>query len=231
MSKNTNRDYLIIVDVKTSTIREFNKLEFYINDKESHNIFVQLVIKESHDIINKYVPIDDPNLYELAMNIVKPTNEHKRITGELISLEDGLYEFKLPQDCCDKVGTYVCELETIYNSRVTNSNRIKYRIKKSVLNDLDNIVDAPGYPIVIQLLDKLSDIEQYEEDRRANELARQLAEEQRQARFDALDSDMVDRVTAMDDKMVDVENRVSAKEQAVDKLIVDTKADIDEYKS
>ena len=34
MSKNTNRDYLIIVDVKSSTIREFNKLEFYINDKE-----------------------------------------------------------------------------------------------------------------------------------------------------------------------------------------------------
>ena len=194
MSKNTNRDYLIIVDVKTSTIREFNKLEFYINDKESHNIFVQLVIKESHDIINKYAPIDDPNLYELAMNIVKPTNEHKRITGELISLEDGLYEFKLPQDCCDKVGTYVCELETIYNSRVTNSNRIKYRIKKSVLNDLDGVVDAPGYPIVIQLLDKLSDIEQYEEDRRANELARQLAEEQRQTRFDALDADIDNKI-------------------------------------
>ena len=90
MSRNTNRDYLIIVDVKSSAIKEFNKLEFYINDKESHNIFVQLVVKESHDIINKYAPIDDPNLYELAMNIVKPTNEHKRIMGELISLEDGL---------------------------------------------------------------------------------------------------------------------------------------------
>ena len=128
MSKNTNRDYLIIVDVKSSNIREFNKLEFYINDKESHNIFVQLVIKESHDIINKYAPIDDPNLYELAMNIVKPTNEHKRITGKLMSLEDGLYEFKLPQDCCDKVGTYKCELETKYNSRITNSNNIKYRV-------------------------------------------------------------------------------------------------------
>lgn len=230
MSKNTNRDYLIIVDVKSSTIREFNKLEFYINDKESHNIFVQLVIKESHDIINKYAPIDDPNLYELAMNIVKPTNEHKRIIGELISLEDGLYEFKLPQDCCDKIGTYVCELETIYNSRVTNSNRIKYRIKKSVLNDLDEIVDAPGYPIVIQLFDKLSDIDQYEEDRRANELARQLAEQQRQTRFNALDADMTDSIQTIDNKVVEVENRVSAKEQAVDKLINDTKADIDEYK-
>lgn len=227
---NTNRDYLIILDVKSSTIKEFNKLEFYINDEESPNIFVQLVVKESHDIINKYVPIDDPNLYELTMNIVKPTNEHKIITGELISLEDRLYEFKLPKDCCDKVGTYKCELETIYNSRITNSNRIKYRIKKSVLNDLDNIVDAPGYPIVIQLLDKLSDIDQYEEDRRANELARQLAEQQRQTRFNELDTDVVDRIASMDDKMADVEDRVSAKEQAVDKLIVDTKKDIDDYK-
>ena len=230
MSKNTNRDYLIIVNVKTSTVREFNKLEFYINDKESHNIFVQLVIKESHDVINKYVPVDDPNLYELTMNIVKPTNEHKKIIGKLISLEDGLYEFKLPQDCCDKVGTYKCELETKYNSRITNSNNIKYRVKKSVLNDLDGIVDAPGYPLVVQLFDKLSDIEQYEEDRRTNELARQLAEEQRQTRFNALDTDMTDSIQAMDNKVVEVENRITAKEQAVDKLIVDTKADIDEYK-
>ena len=230
MSKNTNRDYIIIIDVKSSDILEADTLQFYINDNESHNIFVQLVIKDTREPINKYVSIDDPSKYVVKMNIVKPTNEHETITGELVSVEDSLYQFVLPNSCVNNTGTYKCEVETYYNNRVTNSNKIRYKIKKSVLNDLDSVVKAPGYPIVIQLLDKLSDIEKYEEDRRANELARQLAEEQRKTNYDELVADMTDSIEAIDNKVVDVENRITAKEQEVDTLIADTKADIDNYK-
>ena len=233
---NINRDYLIINDVKKSNIQLANdSMFFYITDKNTQNIFVNLVINVSNnDLIQKYANIENAEDYTLTMNIVKPDNTYKIIEGKLHDKEKAIFEFDLKEDCVDKIGTYKCELLTKCNindhEEITTSNKLTYKVKSSILNNLDDIVEAPEYPLVIQLFDKLSDIEQYEEDRRANELARQLAEEQRQTRFDVLDSDMVDRITAMDDKMVDVENRVSTKEQAVDKLITDTKADIDEYK-
>ena len=233
---NINRDYLIINDVKKSNVKLDNgSVVFYITDKNTQNIFVNLVINISNNpLIQKYANIENAEDYTLTMNIVKPDNTHEIIQGKLHDKANAIFEFDLPDYCCDKVGSYRCELLTkcYINDKeeITTSNRLTYKVKSSVLNDLDEMVEAPEYPLVIQLFDKLSDIEQYEEDRRANELARQLAEEQRQARFNALDADMVDSIQAMDNKVVEVENRITTKEQAVDKLIVDTKANIDNYK-
>ena len=221
---NINRDYLIINDVKKSNVKLDNgSMFFYITDKNTQNIFVNLVINVSNnDLIQKYANIENAEDYTLTMNIIKPNNDCKIIEGKLHDKEKGIFEFNLKKDCCDVVGTYKCELLTKCNineqEEITTSNSITYIVKKSILNDLDDIVEAPEYPVVIQLLDKLSDIEQYEENRRANELARQLAEEQRQTRFNTLDADMTDSIEAIDNKVVDVENRISAKEQAVDTL-------------
>ena len=233
---NINRDYLIINDVKKSNITLDNgSMFFYITDKNTQNIFVNLVINVSkNDLIQKYANIENAEDYTLTMNIVKPDNTYKIVEGKLHDKENAIFEFDLKEDCCDEIGTYKCELLTKCNinnhEEITTSNKLTYKVKSSVLNDLDNIVEAPEYPLVIQLFDKLSDIDQYEEDRRANELARQLAEEQRQARFDALEAGVVHSVQVIDDKVVEVESRISTKEQAVDELIVNTKADIDNYK-
>ena len=234
---NINRDYLIVNDVKKSNITLDNgSIFFYITDKNTQNIFVNLVINTSNnDLIQKYANIENAEDYTLTINIVKPSNTYKIVEGKLHDKEKAIFEFNLNEDCCDEIGTYRCELLTKCtingHEEITTSNKLTYKVKSSVLNDLDDIVEAPEYPLVIQLFDKLSDIEQYEEDRRANELARQLAEEQRQTRFDALDADITNSIQVIDNKVVDVENRISAKEQAVDKLIIDTKADIDEYKT
>ena len=231
---NINRDYLIVLDVKSSVISEADELNYYITDEHSQNLFVNLVVRDI-ERINKYVEVHDPEKYQLELHIVKPNNDIVRphLQASLLSAEDALYEFELPKEAVDYIGTYKCELRVTYKetdeTTITTSNKFKYKVKRSIYNDLGSIQDAPQYPVVIQLFDKLSDINQYEEDRRANELARQLAEQQRQTRFDALDTDMVDSIQEMDDKVVDVENRITTKEQAVDKLIVDTKADIDNY--
>ena len=230
---NINRDYLIINDVKKSNVTLGNgSMFFYITDKNTQNIFVNLVINVSkNDLIQKFANIENAEDYTLTMNIVKPDNTYKVVEGKLHDKQNAIFEFDLKEDCCNEIGTYKCELLTKCNinnhEEITTSNKLTYKVKSSILNDLDDIVEAPEYPLVIQLFDKLSDIDQYEEDRRANELARQLAEEQRQTRFNALDNNMEDSIQAMDDKVIEVENRISAKEQAVDKLIVDTKADID----
>ena len=202
---NINRDYLIINDVKKSSITLNNgSMFFYITDKNTQNIFVNLVINVSdNELIQRYANIENAEDYTLTMNIVKPDNDCKIIEGRLHDKEKAIFEFNLQEDCVDKIGTYECELLTKCDinghEEITTSNSLTYTVKSSILNDLDGIVEAPEYPAVIQLFDRLSDIEQYEEDRRANELARQLAEQQRQARIDT--------------------------------LIVDTEADIDEYKA
>ena len=219
---NINRDYLIVNDVKKSNVSLDNgSITFYITDKNTQNIFVNLVINISDNpLIQKYANIENAEDYILTMNIVKPDNTYKIIQGKLHDKANAIFEFDLPDYCCDKVGSYRCELLTkcYINNReeITTSNKITYKVKSSVLNDLDEITEAPEYPLVIQLFDKLSDIEQYEEDRRANELARQLAEEQRQSRFNALDADMTDRIKIIDDKLVEIDNVLISKEDIAD---------------
>ena len=179
---NINRDYLIINDVKKSNVSLDNgSMFFYITDKNTQNIFVNLVINISDNpLIQKYANIENAEDYTLTMHIVKPDNTCEIIQGKLHDKEKGIFEFNVKKYCCDVVGTYRCELLTKCNineqEEITTSNSITYIVKKSILNDLDDIVEAPEYPLVIQLFDKLSDIEQYEEDRIANELTRQLAE-------------------------------------------------------
>ena len=58
---NINRDYLIINDVKKSNITLDNgSMFFYITDKNTQNIFVNLVINVSNnDLIQNYANIEN----------------------------------------------------------------------------------------------------------------------------------------------------------------------------
>ena len=157
-------------------------------------------------MIQKYANIENAEDYTLTMNIVKPDNDYKIIEGKLHDKEKAIFECDLKEDCVDEIGTYRCELLTKCNindhEEITTSNKLTYKVKSSVLNDLDDIVEAPEYPVIIQLLDKLSDIEQYEEDRRANELARQLAEEQRQGKYNELENKIIELTNKIDELVV-----------------------------
>ena len=75
---NINRDYLIINDVKKSNVKLDNgSIVFYITDKNTQNIFVNLVINVSNnDLIQKYANIENAEDYTLTMNIVKPDNTY-----------------------------------------------------------------------------------------------------------------------------------------------------------
>ena len=56
-----NRDYLVVVDVRQSTIN-FNKdkIIFYITDKNTSNIFVNLATNMSdNEYVDNYVSIED----------------------------------------------------------------------------------------------------------------------------------------------------------------------------
>ena len=203
---NINRDYLVINDVKKSNISLDNvSITFYITDKNTQNIFVNLVINISDNkLIQKYANIENAEDYTLTMHIVKPDNTYEIIQGKLHDKANAIFEFDLPDYCCNKVGSYRCELLTKYtigdNEEIVTSNEITYKVRASVLNDLDNeIIEAPQYPLVVELFEKLSEIDRYEEDRHLAEEQRQLAEEQRQAKYDELENRIVELSNKIDE--------------------------------
>ena len=196
---NINRDYLIICDVKKSKILTSNNNDifFYITDKSTQNIFVNLVINTSdNELITKYTNIENVESYTLTMNIVKPDNTSKVINAKLHSKEEAIFEFDLPEECVDTIGDYKCELLTKCtvgdNEEIVTSNEITYKVNASVLNVLDNkIIEAPQYPLVVELFEKLSEIDKYEEDR-------QLAEEQRQTKYNELENRIIELSNKID---------------------------------
>ena len=210
---NINRDYLIIYDVKKSKILTSNNNDifFYITDKSTQNIFVNLVINTSdNELITKYANIENVESYTLTMNIVKPDNTSKVIDAKLRSKEEAIFEFDLPKECVDTIGDYKCELLTKCtvdnNEEIVTSNEITYKDKASVLNDLDDkIIEAPQYPLVVELFEKLSEIDKYEEDR-------QLAEEQRQAKYNELENRIVELSNKIDELVVKLNEVKGGKE-------------------
>ena len=207
---NINRDYLIICDAKKSKILTSNNNDifFYITDKSTQNIFVNLVINASdNELITKYTNIENVESYTLTMNIVKPDNTSKVIDAKLHNKEKAIFEFDLPEECVDTIGNYKCELlikcTVGDNEEIVTSNEIIYKVKASVLNDLDNeIIEAPQYPLVVELFEKLSEIDRYEEDRQLAEEQRQLAEEQRQAKYDELENRIIELSNKIDELVV-----------------------------
>ena len=160
-------------------------------------IFVNLVINTSdNELITKYANIENVESYTLTMNIVKPDNTSRVINAKLHSKEEAIFEFDLPEECVDTIGDYKCELLTKCtvgdNEEIVTSNEITYKVNASVLNVLDNkIIEAPQYPLVVELFEKLSEIDKYEEDR-------QLAEEQRQTKYNELENRIIELSNKID---------------------------------
>ena len=107
---NTNRDYLIICDVKDSKLVTARQLNFYTTDKNTSNIFVKLVAKvTTEENVNKYVDIENASNYVVTMRVIKPNDERKTIIGH--QHEPGsIFQFDLTSDFIDVPGPYMCEL-------------------------------------------------------------------------------------------------------------------------
>ena len=73
---NTNRDYIVICDVKNSKLTLYRPIKFYITDKNTSNIFIRLVTKIENDSgVTEYVDIEPASNFVVTMRIIKPDNE------------------------------------------------------------------------------------------------------------------------------------------------------------
>ena len=157
--KNINRDYLVTVNAKTSTLSA-NAMSFYITDILTSNIFFQLIFNESgNTLINSYAPNENTDNYRLTLRVVKPNNEPKELDVVLLDQGTNFFIADLTADFIDILGTYECELfiDTEVNGRAERSttNSFTYVVKPSIFNNLDDIIEGdPDYPLVDNLATK-----------------------------------------------------------------------------
>ena len=157
--KNINRDYIVTVNAKTSTLSA-NAMSFYITDILTSNIFFQLIFNESGNaLINSYAPNENTDNYRLTLRVVKPNNEPKELDVVLLDQGTNFFIADLTADFIDILGTYECELfiDTEVNGRAERSttNSFTYVVKPSIFNNLDDIIEGdPDYPLVDNLATK-----------------------------------------------------------------------------
>lgn len=162
---NLNKDYLVIVDVKSATVATPNKMNFYITDIKTANIFAQLVINDSNsELIKKYAPIENAQDYKIKLRVIKPNNEFKETEFLLLNELEAFFMVDLTEDFKDIIGAYKCELfvDCIVNGeleRITTAS-FRYVVKPSIYNNLDEVIEAdPDYPLVDRILEQLETVD------------------------------------------------------------------------
>lgn len=162
---NTNKEYIITVDVKKTTVKYSSSMAFYVTDKKTSNIFCQLVINESkNELINKYAPIENSSDYKITLRVIKPNNEPKELEFTLLNQRDAFFMVDLPDEYKDYTGIYKCELfvDCMVNGeleRITTSS-FNYTVKPSIMNDLDEVIEGdPDYPLVDEIVKQLKTVD------------------------------------------------------------------------
>ena len=221
---NINRDYLIVLNPKTSKVT-VPELNYYIYDKYTANLFVNLVTVENGKVVNMV----DVDQYKLVLHVVKPTNEIQTVENiQVFNKEKALFQIELDAELTKNIGRYKCELLTIDKTdHIVQSAKFSYRVKKSIYNDLDVVTETPEYPIIITLLDKLQDIDKYEEERRANEVARVAAEKARVKDYTDLRQTVTTDIDTMQEKIDSFDGKV----QEVDNAVTQMRTNITDYQT
>lgn len=164
MPNNLNKGYFLTVDVKRSTVTIPSDFRFYITDKKTSDLYVQLLINEQpNSVIKNYVGLEEASNYRLTLNIVKPNNEPKAITGKLIDKDNAIFYYDLSDDCKDIIGQYQCELYiecTVNNLKeATTSDSFYYTVSPSIFNNLDEPIESDEkYPILLELINRIENI-------------------------------------------------------------------------
>lgn len=157
---NINRDYLIILDVKSGEVDSPN-IYYFNTDKNTSNLYVQMVLRET---TVEASPIDNATNYSIKANILKPNMVGKIVEGDLVNEEKAIYEFKLPADCTDFSGNAKIEFEVYCTvdgvEEIVTSFATKFKVYGSVLTEQNKYIeDSSDYPILKQLIEEVKELQ------------------------------------------------------------------------
>lgn len=166
--KNINKDYVVTVNAKNSTLIASNSLTFYITDINTSNIFFQLQFDEvKNSLINTYKP-ESADEYHMTLRIIKPNGAPVEIKIEPLDQMINFYYVDLPNEYKDHIGTYICEIfidteiadkdGTLRLERST-TNSFTYEVIPSIYNSLDDEVEEdPSYPLIDTVINRFDSL-------------------------------------------------------------------------
>ena len=156
---NINRDYVVIVDLKTAKVQVPQVMEFFNTDEKISNIFIKLNSSETQ-VSSDEVATD----YTVKLELIKPkTYSYEPIDATFISEEENIktYEVDLPSNYIDEIGKYNCQVvvSAIVNDSTEKftSEAFQYVVKADITTKLNGTIEAdPDYSILKQLIAEVS---------------------------------------------------------------------------
>lgn len=145
---NTNRDYIVVNDVKSGQIAIKRTLKFYVTDKNTSNIFIKLVQNQvDENGIYQFTELEPANDYEVSLRIVKPDNSTKTVRAAKMKDKE-IFQIDLPNDCIDIKGKYSCEIlvsSTVDSIQELNtSDPFTYEVRNSILSNVGPVKPSDG---------------------------------------------------------------------------------------
>ena len=117
---NINRDYHIKLDVKTSKVIGANSIYFFSSDKNTCNLYIEIVNTEVDEELELMIIIVPPNAQDIKEVYFIDCTKHS----------NQLFEAQLPND---EVGKYKVEIVAKVGADENTSDRFTYEVRPSVL--------------------------------------------------------------------------------------------------
>ena len=195
-----------------------SKMIFDEFDENTSNFFMQINRQGQEVDISNAIP---------TLLVLKPSGT---AVSQILNIKDNLIYGNLENSLKDEVGTYIAKLMLVEGDKKTFISNISYEVtENALLGMIDNdIVKDERYSVLLQLLERLSNIEIQEQTRVDNENSRVEAEKLREESIEKIKNDIENLITETNKKVNDNLNSNTSK---IDNLIIDTKEELNKYKN
>lgn len=189
-----NKNYNLKLDLQFRCNN--SKMIFDEFDENTSDFFMQITRQGQLADISNAKP---------TLLVLKPSGV---AVSQILNVKDNLIYGNLKKSLKDEVGTYIAKLMLVEGDKKIFISNISYEVtENALLGKIDNdILEDERYPVLIQLLERLSSIELQEQTRIDNENSRIEAENLREESIEKIKND-------------------------IDNLINETKEELNEYKN
>lgn len=159
-----------------------SKMIFDEFDENTSDFFMQITRQGEKIDISNAIP---------TLLVLKPSGA---TASQLLEVKDNIIYGNLKNSLKDEVGTYIAKLMLVEGSKKTFISNISYEVTENAILGVidDSIKSDENYSILLELLDKVSEIEVQEQFRIDNESARIEAEQDRKQTFQNLQNEVND---------------------------------------
>ena len=191
-----NKEYNLKLDLQFRCNN--SKMIFDEFDKNTSDFFVQINRQGKEVDISNAIP---------TLLVLKPSGT---AVSQILNVKDNLIYGNLENSLKNEVGTYIAKLMLVEGDKKTFISNISYEVtENALLGKIDNdILEDERYPVLVQLMERLSNIELQEQTRIDNENSRVEAEQNREQTFQNLQDEVKDLL----DKGLDL-SRLATKEE------------------